>query len=86
MSTDILRRAATLIRERALSAEPSPWRLVVTDTESLDGVGGACSKPNEEHAAELSEYGDSASVYDCCPWYSDTRNTSRRGTPPLRSP
>jgi hypothetical protein len=56
VSADILRRAAALLRERGTrlpgAMADRPWRLILTDSESLDGVA-ACS----HHCAEDA---------DCC--------------------
>lgn len=53
MSSDLLRRAATKLREHAnnpaLVHMPPPWRVVLTDSESFTGVAGCAGGAEDDH-------------------------------------
>lgn len=64
MSSELLRRAATLMRERAQAAAPGPWQVfashrggpMITDTEIGDVAKVAATGAREENATHIASW------------------------------
>ncbi|MGW4028200.1 hypothetical protein ACWEFL_02590 [Streptomyces sp. NPDC004838] len=55
----------------ATPGTPFPtWRVIITDSESPDGIAPVCTAPGSLHMIDSPDdpVRDEGGVYDCCPW------------------
>jgi hypothetical protein len=62
-----LRTAAMCLLTQGQVKPATTWRLVLTDTESLTGVGLVCTDPAHPGIDDIGCEYDEMGVYDCCP-------------------
>jgi hypothetical protein len=71
-STAALRTAAMCLLTLDQAKPATTWRLVLTDTESLTGVGLVCTDPAHPGIDDVGCEYDEMGVYDCCPLVIET--------------
>lgn len=67
-----LRSAALRLLTQGQAKPATTWRLVLTDTESLTGVGLVCTDPAHPGIDDIGCEYDEFGVYDCCPMVIET--------------
>jgi hypothetical protein len=67
-----LRTATLRLLTQGQAKAATTWRLVLTDTESLTGVGLVCTDPAHPGIDDIGCEYDEMGVYDCCPMVIET--------------